>query len=75
MPQPQPIHDRDGVQLYHGDSAVLLPALGVKADLIVTSPPYDNLRDYGGDGFDFDAVAPAIAQALTTGGGVVLALQ
>ena len=65
---PEPLFDRGGVALYHGDSAVLLPALGVKADLIVTSPPYDDMRDYGGDGFDFAAVAPAIADSLADGG-------
>ena len=26
-------------------------------DLTVTSPPYDNLRDYNGYSFDFEAVA------------------
>ena len=65
---PQPIYDRNGVRLYHGDCAEVLPALGVQADLIVTSPPYDAIRDYGGHGYDFERVAPAIAAALTRGG-------
>ena len=68
MSQPKPIYDRNGVRLYHGDSAEVLPALGVKADLIVTSPPFDALRDYGGHAYDFERVAPAIAAALTEGG-------
>ena len=67
-PAPTPMYDRDGVQLYHGDSAEVLPALGVKANLIVTSPPYGDLREFGGHRFDFDKVAPAVAQGLTRGG-------
>ena len=30
-------------------------------DLTVTSPPYDNIRDYHGYSFDFDAVASSFA--------------
>ena len=60
------------IRLYEGDCADLLPALAEPAQLILTSPPYDNLRDYGGHGFDFARVAPAVAQALTRGGGIVL---
>ena len=39
-----------------------------QADLILTSPPYDSLREYGGHAFDFPAVAAAISQALKPGG-------
>ena len=49
-----PYYQDTAVTLYHGDCADILPALGVKANLILTSPPYDNLRTYGGHGFDFD---------------------
>ena len=58
----------NGVSLYHGDCAYELPAMGVSADLIVTSPPYDGIRAYGGQEFDFAAVAPVIVDALTEGG-------
>ena len=58
-------------QLHHGDCADILPDLGVKADLILTSPPYDNLRTYGGHGFDFDRVADACVGALADGGVIV----
>ena len=64
----QPAYDRNGVQLYHGDCGEVLPALDVKADLIVTSPPYDAIREYGGQGFDFQRCAPPIAAALADGG-------
>ena len=58
-------------QLHHGDCADILPDLGVKADLILTSPPYDNLRTYGGHGFDFDRVADACVGVLADGGVIV----
>ena len=60
-------YDRNGVQLYRGDCADILPTLP-KADLILTSPPYDAIREYGGQGFDFQRCAAAIAAALTEGG-------
>ena len=41
----KPYYDHDGITLYHGDCVDVLPAAGVKADLILTSPPYDNLRN------------------------------
>ncbi len=38
-------------------------------DLVVTSPPYDNLRTYvNGDKFDFEGVARALERVLATGG-------
>ena len=67
----QPHYDIDGVTLYHGDCVDVLPAAGVKANLILTSPPYDNLRTYGGHGFDFDSVADACVGALSDGGVLV----
>ena len=62
------------IRLYQGDCADILPALTADdpAHLIITSPPYDNLRDFGGHDFDFGRVAPAVAQGLTRGGGIVL---
>ena len=61
----------DAVTLYNGDCAYILAGLEVKANLILTSPPYDNLRDYGGDGFDFERVADACVNALADGGVLV----
>ena len=58
-------------QIICGDAADVLPTLGVKADLILTSPPYDNLRTFGGHGFDFDRVADACLGALAEGGVLV----
>ena len=66
-----PYYERDGITIYHGDCADVLPAAGEKANLILTSPPYDNLRTYGGHGFDFDRVADACVGALADGGVLV----
>ena len=65
---PEPMYDRNGVALCHGDCAGVLPALSVKADLIATSPPYDAMREYGGQDCDFESCAAPIANALTDGG-------
>ena len=61
-----------GIELVNGDCAAVLPELP-PADLILTSPPYDNLREYGGynDAFDFDAIAAACVANLAPGGVLV----
>ena len=40
-------------------------------DLTVTSPPYDNLRDYKGYSFDFEPIAQELFRVTKTGGVVV----
>lgn len=40
-------------------------------DLVVTSPPYDNLRDYKGYSFDFESIAKELYRVVATGGVVV----
>jgi DNA modification methylase len=40
-------------------------------DLTVTSPPYDNLRDYNGYSFDFESIAKELYR-ITKDGGVVV---
>jgi site-specific DNA-methyltransferase (adenine-specific) len=37
-------------------------------DLIVTSPPYDNLRDYKGYTFDFERIASCLFKVIKEGG-------
>ena len=44
---PTPYFQTDDVTLYCGDCLEILPTLG-KVDAVVTSPPYDNIRTYGG---------------------------
>ncbi len=40
-------------------------------DLTVTSPPYDNLRTYGGYEFDFEPIAKELYRVTKDGGVVV----
>ncbi len=40
-------------------------------DLVVTSPPYDNLRDYKGYTFDFESIAKELFRVTANGGVVV----
>jgi site-specific DNA-methyltransferase (adenine-specific) len=59
--------------LYLGDSRDILPIIQ-KADTVVTSPPYDNLRSYDGIKFDFDifkTIAEKLKNNLVTGGVIV----
>jgi site-specific DNA-methyltransferase (adenine-specific) len=59
----------DGIELWLGDCREVLPTLG-KVDAVVTSPPYDNIRDYGEgwQGVDYLAVISCIADRLDDGG-------
>lgn len=61
----------DWTSIYNGDLTKVLPLLDIRPQLILTSPPYDKLRDYGGHGFDFDGVADAIVGAMPEGGVLV----
>lgn len=42
-----------------------------KIDLVVTSPPYDNLRNYNGYTFNFKAIAEGLLKVIKKGGVVV----
>lgn len=55
--------------LYQGDCLEILPLLG-KVDAVVTSPPYDNVRDYGQGwkGVNCLGVISNIAEMLSEGG-------
>ena len=59
-------------KVYQGDSAELMKKLPDNfIDLTVTSPPYDNLRDYNGFIFDFETIAKELFR-ITKEGGVVV---
>jgi site-specific DNA-methyltransferase (adenine-specific) len=59
-------------KVYQGDSAKLMKKLPNDfIDLTVTSPPYDNLRDYNGYSFDFETIAKELFR-ITKEGGVVV---
>lgn len=59
--------------LYRGDSASVLARIASESvDLIVTSPPYGNLRRYASLPFDkFKAIANELARVLKEGGVIV----
>lgn len=59
-------------QLYLGDCLEIMPALG-KVDAVVTSPPYDGIREYGGSfkGVDCLAVIASLSDRLQDGGVLV----
>jgi len=49
----KPYYETKLGKLYHGDCLEIMPLLE-PVDLIITSPPYDNLRKYGGKTFNFN---------------------
>lgn len=54
-----------------GDCAKVMQDINANSvDLVVTSPPYDNLRDYNSE-FDVDAIAKELMRILKDGGVVV----
>ena len=68
----------DNVRLFNGDCTEVMQDLikdGVKVDLTVTSPPYDNLRTYNGTlewNFDIFKKAANLLYNITADGGVVV---
>jgi len=72
MTLPDPYYDRDGITLYCGDNCAVMSEMEAESvDLVVTSPPYDNLRTYGGHSWDFEGVAQQLWRVIKTGGVVV----
>jgi len=59
--------------IYEGDCLDIMPTLADKSiDLVVTSPPYDNLRTYNGNSqFDFEGIAKELFRVTKDGGVVV----
>ena len=57
------------IEVIHGDCVDIMPRYNGRVDLIVTSPPYDDLRPYAGQSaFDFPATCDAIFDVLAPGG-------
>lgn len=55
-----------------GNAAVVLKEFpNNSVDCVVTSPPYDNLRDYEGYSFDFEAIARELARVIKIGGVII----
>lgn len=58
--------------LYVADCVEFMNTMPVECiDLVVTSPPYDNLRDYNGYKFNFSAIANGLFKVVKKGGVVV----
>jgi len=68
----KPIYLHEQFQLYNENC---LDYLKTQADnsikFVLTSPPYDNLRDYNGYSFDFQEIAKELARTLATGGVII----
>lgn len=59
-------------KIYNGDCLEVMKSMPDKCvDLTVTSPPYDNLRDYKGYSFDFEGIAKELFRVTKDGGVVV----
>jgi len=59
-------------KIIQGDSAIELKKLSDNIiDLTVTSPPYDNLRDYDGYSFDFETIAKELFRVTKDNGVLV----
>ena len=67
MSLPKPYYSHAGQTIYLGDCREILSELD-KVDMVLTSPPYDNLRDYGGHGIDVMSCVPYVAQSIKQGG-------
>lgn len=62
----------DHATILHADNVAAMCEMAPDTiDLVVTSPPYDNLRTYGGHDWDFDAVAEQLWRIVKPGGVVV----
>lgn len=59
-------------QVIHGDCLEVMQNIPDKSiDMILTSPPYDNLRTYNGYSFDFEGIVKELYRVTKDGGVVV----
>jgi site-specific DNA-methyltransferase (adenine-specific) len=67
------VYSKDGIIIHNGDNVDVMrdSIADASIDLVVTSPPYDNLRTYGGHTWDFEGVAQQLWRAIKPGGVVV----
>ena len=70
------LHPKFVNQILHGDCVQIMGQLpDASIFLTVTSPPYDEMRIYGGHAFDFEAVAQELWRITAVGGVVVWVVQ
>jgi site-specific DNA-methyltransferase (adenine-specific) len=59
-------------KVIQGDCLEIMKTMADKSvDMVLTSPPYDNLRDYKGYTFDFEGIARELYRVVKEGGVVV----
>lgn len=64
-----PTRQMEPLRILHGDSVEHLRTFPTASiQLVVTSPPYDALRTYGGHSWDFEATARELYRVLCDGG-------
>ena len=67
-----PYYDKDGITIHNGDNVTVLSTFDADSiDLTVTSPPYGELRTYGGHSWEFEGVAQQLWRVTKPGGVVV----
>jgi site-specific DNA-methyltransferase (adenine-specific) len=67
----EPRYQSDRVTLYCGDALAVLPEIASESiDMVLTSPPYDNMRGYSSD-FDFPGIARELWRIIKPGGVMV----
>ena len=65
-------HETEHGTIYCGDSVDVLKDMADESvDCCITSPPYDNLRDYKGYSFDFEGIANQLFRVIKQGGVIV----
>ena len=65
-----PYYQDDWVTVYNGDALEVLPTL-TAVDLVVTSPPYGDIREYGGQRTDLLRVMGSLGEGINLGGVIV----
>lgn len=73
LPKKEKIYYQDdAVVIYCADCREILPLLPDKSvDLVLTSPPYDDLREYGGYSWNFEVIGRMLRDNLADGGVIV----
>lgn len=67
----KPYYKNSFGRLYHGNCVNVMNRLKDKVDLVITSPPYDEMRDYKGFKFEFKKIARSLKSILKPGGIIV----
>ncbi len=73
LPTPAPVRCSDWLgRIVCGDNTEVLSGFPAECvDLVVTSPPYDDLRAYGGHSWNFETLAAELVRVLKPGGVIV----